>query len=164
MHRSYREKDYREARRAGYRPNVALDHARTLHRWRIAEDAGLVRLRVAPDDITLDDVAPEWGDPEDWPGGRRAQEAAQKALRESIERDGVWGIVGEYRTSPDGEWESGDGVWGFVGDPGFEPADDYYREFGNGYAADIQWETLRQLVEALRSRPPRCHCCGVRAA
>lgn len=41
--------------------------------------------------------------------------SVHKAEAKRVEREGAYGIVGEYRTLT-GEWERVDSVWGFVGD------------------------------------------------
>lgn len=95
--------------------------------WDKLESAGLVRCRIEPDECcSYDDLC---GDTYDValnastvPGGKRTIEAQEKSFKRTIERDGVWGFVIEYR-KPDcdkcgrqGAWEHVDSCWGFVGE------------------------------------------------
>lgn len=139
------------------RAEIALSEARSLERFEHLESVGLVRFRWVPDFEPFDDsYIDTW---EDVPEGKR--ERIRADLRERIERDGVWGLVGEYRLLPlhHGEgpivtsypseeaepgWEIGGSCFGFVGT---EP---------NGYESSIAAETVDALMEALRSRCPRC--------
>ena len=113
--------------------------ARVRAAWEKAEDAGLVRLRVEPDETyDLVDLLGDCYDPKvnpDIPPDKLARE--RRWEMERIERDGVWGVVGEYKTDVcptcgrGGEWKHGDSGWGFVGDDWKDDAD-----------VDIMAETL----------------------
>ncbi len=130
---------YSEARARGERASIALSDARTMDRWETLESVELVRFRWIPDDEMFDDSYLEtWG----FSPARLASEC--KALWEMIARDGVWGLQGEFRISPESGWESGDAVWGFVGTD------------RNGYEESIASETMRMLREALKARCSRC--------
>jgi hypothetical protein len=113
--------------------------ARVRAAWEKAEDAGLVRLRIEPDDqYDLEDLLGDCYNPEvntDIPPERLEQERQWEVDR--IDRDGVWGVIGEYRADVcpacgrGGEWKHGDSCWGFVGDDWKDDAD-----------VDIMAETL----------------------
>lgn len=137
----------------GENARCCLDDARTRIAFEDAERAGLVRLRFVPDSEPFDDsYIDTWTDQTE-----SQRERARAELWEKIERDGVWGLVGQFRVSPaetiseiDGDdgWENADGVWGFVGT---EP---------NGYESGIMAETLSALRDALKSRCPSCRRCA----
>lgn len=117
--------------------------------WDKLETAGLVKIEWPPDDsANLDDLMGDCYDEklnaDSVPGGVRTIRAQKKAFIARVERDGVYGIVGYYRTSPDEKWEHGDSCWGFVG------TDD------NGYLPDIKSQTIEALRNALRDRCPHC--------
>jgi hypothetical protein len=110
-----------------------------MDRWETLESIGLVRLRWVEDSEMFDDTFLEtWG----LSPARLASE--RKRLWDMIARDGVWGLQGEFRLSPESGWKSGDAVWGFVGTD------------RNGYEESIASETMRELRDALKSRCPRC--------
>lgn len=80
-------------------------------RWEAAEEAGRVRLRVCEDDSghSIDDLAGDW-DPSLSPEELEEQRAE---FARTVERDGVWGLCGEFY---DGErWRFGDSVWALIG-------------------------------------------------
>lgn len=92
--------------------------------WEKAEDAGLVRFRVEPDDMCdLDDLFGDMFDP-DVHTNIKPERLAQERQREidRVNRDGVWGIIGECKGSVcptcgrGGEWTHGGSCWGFIGD------------------------------------------------
>jgi hypothetical protein len=91
---------YRQAREAGYPAQQAWTMAHTRERWDAAEERGLVRLRVEPDDSFE-------------PYGETARERAEVSAE--VEREGAWGIIGEARCGCCGEWHAVDSVWAFVG-------------------------------------------------
>ena len=97
---------YRQARGLGAPALPAWRNAKRkaqiLTAWQEAEGAGLVRLRIAPDDCAAwEDLAGDSYDVElhknTVPGGERTIKAQEKAERERIDRDGVCGIIGEYK-------------------------------------------------------------------
>lgn len=61
--------------------------------------------------------------------------AIHKREAERANREGVYGIEGQYRHPVTGEWIDADSVWGFIGDD--------WR--GSGYDIDIMAETMAQL-------------------
>lgn len=127
-------REYDRLRRVGFAASYALTAARTQHQWQRLEDAGLARLLVIPDDHPdlswLNDAPPHY----------------RRAATRRVEQDGVWGIVGQYRHAPDGEWRPVDSCFGFVGDD--------YRD--SGYDTDIKHATITAFKDAMRSRCPNC--------
>jgi hypothetical protein len=121
---------YHRLRRAGWRAEEAIRAARILERWDKAESDGLVRLQAIPDeDWTIKDNGCSCGNP-----------VCQRRERESFERDGAWGSVGEYRTDTDSEdWTHADSVWGHVG------YNDVLSPLENPYILDIMAATLDAL-------------------
>jgi len=111
--------------------------------WDRLESAGLVRLSIIPDDYYDDSYIDTWDD-----ASESRREQIKKELWEKIERDGVWGIVGEYKIDPESEnWEHGDSCFGFIGDE--------WRD--SGYDHSIKELTITALQQALKNR---CSMCG----
>lgn len=161
-------------------PGAALRCARIMARWERAESAGLVRIRNVPDEEsrTLDDLVGDTFDVEanasSVPGGARTIIAERKAFEERIERDGVWGIIGEYRlTRCPRCWKQGfQSVRNCTYDPddypssrgpcpGWIHADSCYGfEYQDlemtDYLWDIRQATLRALALDLKDRCPTC--------
>lgn len=112
----------------------ALARARIMAEWwdRETDDeiAGAVRLRWEPDDHAhLDDLLGDCYDPRANPDISPARvERERKEAIEKIDRDGVWGLIGEYYDGTD--WKHAESCWGFIG----QDADDY--------AVDIMAATL----------------------
>jgi len=109
---------------AAYQLRAAKRESQVRAAWDNAEDAGLVRLRIEPDESCgLDDLLGDCFDQ-----GCNPDIKPEKLERERqweidrIERDGVWGVVGEYMADAcpmcgrGGEWTHGASCWGFVGD------------------------------------------------
>jgi len=140
--------EYRRLRADGHVARFAYHAATINQRWRAAQEAGLVELAIEPDEwISFEDLTGDTYNREanpDIPEARMAREEA--AERERIDREGVWGIVGRYRVSPDALWKVADSICGFIGND-FE---------GSGYDVDVKSETLDRLTDALRGRCPRC--------
>lgn len=114
-------------------------------RGQYCREEGLVRLRIEPDEICdLDNLLGDGFDPKhnpDIPAAKLAKEREEYV--EKIDRDGVWGIIGEYW---DGEaWQVADSVWGFVGDD--------YRD--SGWDTDIMRSTLDAFATL-----EHCPTCG----
>lgn len=131
---------YRRFRRAGY-PALQARHSAKMHvEWDAAEALGLVRLVV------------KWDDNFD------ASDLDARGL-EILERDGAWGVVGQYRLDTKSDWQTADSIWGYVG----------YRDvtspYENWYVPDIMHETLAALESnahapeslGLRDRTNRRH-------
>lgn len=120
-------KEYQRLRRAGWRACNALEYAQTELAWAELEslsdwDDGIVRLKIEPDDSL-----PVWLD------------FMPKEI-ERAGRDGVWGIVGQYRDPTCGKWITVDAAWGFVG------AD--WRN--SGYDYDVKRATLDAWARAYK--------------
>ena len=120
------------------REAAAVDHV-----WARLEAAGLVRLEVRPDeDCSLDDLAGDTYDVElnkdTVPGGERTIVAQRKAFEEQVERDGVYGVVGQYRPSPEGKWVTADSCWGMVGYDNVDKSEIAY---------DVKHSTLVELAK-----------------
>lgn len=135
--------EYAKARKAGYLASHAIYKARAAIDFAAAESENLVRLRWVPDEsYSLGDLEGDTYNPKANPDiapSRLARE--RKEFHALIERDGVWGLVGEYFDGR--KWQSGDSVWGLVGQ------DDC------GYLPDIQRATLDALATLAR-----CPTCG----
>ena len=137
---------YRRERQLGFTAQQALRHARIRRTWALLEDQYL-RLRVEPDD------SPDLSFLEqDCYQDTREGRALAKQMRETAQRDGVWGIVGEYRLSKEDCWHVADSVWGFVGDDWKD----------SGYDTDVMATTIAAFREAIQSRCPVCRRPGYR--
>lgn len=107
----------------------------------------LVRLRIVPDDADFNNLCGDTFDLKYNPNIRPAKLARELAeFREKVERDGVWGVIGEFRTSAKEPWQHADSCWEFVGDDWKD----------SGYDVDIKEETLRQLRVAQDDVCPTC--------
>lgn len=153
---------YNNARSEGYRAIDALYQAVTLDQFETLEDIGLVRFRWIPDeDFIIENLEGDCFDPACNPDVRPCDlERRRKEFHATIDRDGVWGLVGEYRLLPlhhgagdivpyyseDEEpgWETGESIWGLVG------------QDAHIYIADIANETMDNLRSALRDRCVSC--------
>jgi len=118
----------------------ALRNARVVAAFRECEDE-TVRLRIEPDEhCDMEDLKGDTFNRKANPDiqeSRMAQE--EKKFEESVERDGVVGVIGEYLDPITGEWEHADSCWGFTG---YSDAAD---PFQNDYAVDIMNQTLDAL-------------------
>lgn len=155
-------KRYHAARAEGYNAQHALYNAVTLAQFENLESIGLVRFRWMPDESScIEDLEGDCFDPASNPGVRACDlERRQKEFHETVDRDGVWGLVGQYRPLPfqhgEGDivlyyseddqpgWETGDSIWGLVG------------QDAHMYTADIASQTIVRLVEALKDRCGSC--------
>lgn len=134
------QREYLRMRKSGFIARIALDYAKTRIEWRAREwdeherepESGTVRLRVVADDSAdLDDLKGDCFNPKVNDNVSRSQLARQElAFEEQVNRDGVWGIIGEVWTGE--TWEHADSCFGFVGDG--------WRE--SGYDLDIMRATL----------------------
>ena len=88
----------------------------TRERWEQAGDS--VRLRIEPDlDADFDNLAGDSFNPDANPDIQpHILERQEKEFLDQVNREGVYGIIGEYRCPCCGEWNQADSCWGFVGD------------------------------------------------
>lgn len=114
------------------------------------ERAGLVRVRQEADvDATIESMCGDCFDPKANPDIRPSK--LERELGEfiaRIERDGVIGLVAEYRVSETDEWEIADSLWGIEGGM----SDAHYRESFD----DVYRSAVDSLRNALRERCPMC--------
>jgi hypothetical protein len=103
--------------------------------WALYHEFGLVRIRIEPDESLYDDSYLET-----WGLSQAELKEQSRALWAQIERDGVWGIVGEFRRHAGAPWEVADSVWGFVGCDVFAP-----------YDSDVKAMTLEALDRAFKA-------------
>ena len=123
---------YAALRHQGWRARDALWAAKVKTEF---DNNKNVRLITRPDEMcSMDDLKGDTfnraANPE-IPESRMARE--EKAFEELVEREGVYGLIGEYKCPCCGHWEHGDSCWGFVGN-------DY-----GGYEYDIMQATLDAL-------------------
>lgn len=136
-------KAYRAERKHYWTARQALSAARTrlawddldgydasdgwdLNSYTPGEAFGPVRLRLEPEQEFYDDsYIDTWTDET-----QAYRDKVRKELWECIERDGVWGLIGEFWNGQ--EWEHADSCWGFVGD-------DWQN---SGYDIDIMQATI----------------------
>ena len=78
----------------------------------------IVRIRIEPDDSAdLDNLLGDCFDPDvnsDIQPHVLARQRQEEIDR--INRDGVYGIIGEYKCPCCGNWQQVDSCWGFIGD------------------------------------------------
>lgn len=108
---NYSEKQtYNKARQKGYGAAESLRIAKIKEKFEQLEYEGLVRLRAEPEEENYFSV---YGEPDGYLGlnGRRVSaEQEKKELIESFERDGVWYVVSEWRSSEEDVWEFVDSI------------------------------------------------------
>ena len=123
--------------------SAALFSARTRKAWSDI-DGVLVRLRCEPDEFAdFDDLCGDTYSHEANPDiSRERLDREREEFRALVERDGVWGIIGEYRLNEDLEWVQVDSCWGFAGYSDPTDPDE------NGYVDDICSATLAELADA----------------
>jgi len=104
------------------------------HERRHDATRGDVRLRIVADDsIDLDNLFGDTFNPEvnsDIPASRLERE--RQAEIDRVNRDGVWGVVGEFFDGE--EWQHADSCFGFIGDDWKD----------SGYDTDIMASTLEK--------------------
>ena len=115
-------KAYSRERALGFQAKFALYNAKTRLAWVEREydeldepKAGQVRLQVLPDELsTFEDLAGDVYNPKVNDNIQLSRlQREEKQFMERVNRDGVYGLVGEYF---DGEkWQHADSCWGFVG-------------------------------------------------
>jgi len=118
--------------------DIARRHVDITTRWEKAEAAGLVRLTLEPDiDADLADLAGDCFNPDANPTIQpHILEREYQEFVDRVNRDGVWGVIGEYKCPCCDHWTVADSCWGFVGDDWQE----------SGYDLDIMHATLSQLT------------------
>ena len=103
-------RDYSRFRQAGWHAATALRAVRTCAEFAALESLGLVRLVASEEVESYFDV---FGEPEgytDGNGKRVSAEAERQELVRSFERDGVWHVGSQWRTSEADEWRPAAGV------------------------------------------------------
>lgn len=106
-------------------------------RWADLESVGLVQLTWEADEYaTIEDLEGDCFNPQANPDMDPAQLAEERReFIRTVEREGVWGLCGEYRLSEEDDWQHADSVWGLVGDDDF-------------YVPDIKAATLDAFDKA----------------
>lgn len=91
-----------------------------------SENENSVRIRVEPDyDVDLDFLLGDSYNPEVNPDIQpHVLKRQEKEEIDRINREGVYGIIGEYKCHCCGNWQTADSVWGFVGDDWKEAEDE----------------------------------------
>lgn len=97
-----------------------------------------MRLQVEPDDsVDLDNLIGDAFDPNVNQAIKPEKLKEQKQHEiDRINRDGVWGVISEYKCPACGSWKTADSCWGFIGDD--------YKD--SGYDLDVMEETLNKLT------------------
>lgn len=115
-------------------------------RLELAKIDGPVAVLVLPDDgCNLGDLEGDMFNPKASPEiPRKRLEAEQKAFRERVDSDGVWGVQAWFKTAA-GDWEEGESCWGFVGDDWKEGQADFMGD------AIRRWEGEQQTAEKLEA-------------
>ena len=116
---------YHNLRTRGFRASFALRAAKTEAEFSAAGD--LVRLRLEPDIDALSTL--DYLQQEEFADVREAELAR-------ADRDGVWGVIGEYRCPLCGRWTVADSCGGFIGDDWKD----------SGYDTNIKATTLETLA------------------
>lgn len=70
-----------------------------------------VRLDLVPDETSYDDSYID-----SWDTTVNQIKLAKKELWERIERNGVWGLLGQYRANDESPWVTVYSLWGLIGD------------------------------------------------
>jgi hypothetical protein len=145
-------REYARERATGTLAKNALHNVRIRAAWRKAEwdehsepEIGDVRLRIVADDSAdLDDLFGDTFNPKvnsDIPLARLERE--RQAEVDRVNRDGVWGVIGEYYDGE--EWQHADSCFGFIGEDWKD----------SGYDVDIMSQTL-DAASAIETCPT-CH-------
>ena len=103
-------KVYQSLRQAGYNASHAHSAAKTIAEYAALEQAGLVRLRAEPEQENYFDV---YGEPEgytDINGRWHTPEQERQEIADSIDRNGLWFIVAEWRDNEESEWQHADSI------------------------------------------------------
>ncbi len=142
------KQDYKKLRASGYAAKSALYSARINSEWRAFEcgndepEFGIfcVRLQIIPDDCCdMDNLKGDTYNRKANPDIQESRMAREeKEFEERVDRDGVWGVVGEFWNGS--KWTQADSCFGFVGD-------DWK---GSGYDDDIKRATLDAYNDFVR--------------
>lgn len=121
-----RQAYYRQQRAIGWPARQALSNAKTHEAWDeldgeivnefVSDEPGTVRLKiVAEQEIYDDSFIDTWDDSLTTVGyTQMTKEQYRSWLHDKIERDGVWGMIGEFWNGQ--EWEHADSCFGFIGE------------------------------------------------
>lgn len=126
-------REYARLRALGWRASDALRDAKTRVSFATMERAGHVRLRIVPDEEGHDASYVDTWDSEKSPAWIAR---TKREILRTVERDGLWGVVGEY-LSVEGTWVQSNAVWDFVGDSWKD----------SGYDGDIMRATMAAWCE-----------------
>ena len=120
---------YRELRADGVGASHALHAAKTIDRFHDLENERLVRIIAEPDETPYD--------PGDCLDGM--SERSISNFWDMINDRGVWGVISEFRISPESPWQQADSVWSCAGYN--NPTS--YRE--NWYVPDLMHSAIQAL-------------------
>lgn len=129
------QREYLRQRKLGQPAKIAFMYAKTRIEFNRLESSGLARLITKPDDCP--DLS--FLDQDCFADVRKSE-------YERANRDGVCGLIGEYRVDKHSPWIEADAVWGFIGDDWKD----------SGYDADIMRSTIDQLNDTLQHVCPTC--------
>lgn len=119
--------------------NNALCDAKRVVQFRELESLGLVRIRAEEEQEAYFDV---YGEPEgytDQYGKIITPEEERKQIIESIELNGCWYLVAEYRLDENDEWEMADSIGMNVG------YDDPTSPYENWYVSDLMASAIEKI-------------------
>jgi len=111
----------------GRNAELALDAARTLHKWNELESAGLVRLRMEPEEESYFDVF----------GCEDISKKHDQALRDTVDRLGCYWVTSEYLKC--GTFEHADSIGMCVYENPLSP-------FENCYIIQLMAEAISQVT------------------
>lgn len=101
--------EYKRLRNQGWLAQYALRAARVNDAWSDAENERLVRIRCEPETDMYEFP--------DYEGLRPSERKRyEKEDRETVDREGVWWYVAEYRVTEDSPWEQADSIGMVVGE------------------------------------------------
>lgn len=138
------EKEYKRLRKSGERASQAIYAARIIAEWEELDGVAVFegdpyddsqdsRVRIL---IRVDDDPSTAMDFDCGILGCEQDCRIHKAEARRIERNGVVGIEGQYRSSLEADWVHADSVYGFVGDDWKD----------SGYDVDVMSQTLEALT------------------
>lgn len=133
-------REYNRLRSLGWSANAALRCAKTKARFNALGEEH-VRVRIEPaDDVDMDDLKGDMFNRRANPDiPEQVMRREEKAFEELVNREGVWGIISEYRDPNTGKWEHADSCWGFVGVSGVHDS---------GYDTDCMDQALDAHADA----------------